>query len=164
MKRVVHPLMTILRRKVRCSSIRSPTTSASETVALILDVSVQLPTSQVDVEDLAQRLQTHIVALSGLLAPEGLTSAPEKLRRLLVQADELRRREVPQDDARARVHLVHLAEVVQFLLVWAAVNERAFAESAIDRPSPLDRSGVASRWASLLWGSTSRGVRRICHR
>ncbi|WDT53508.1 hypothetical protein [Streptomyces sp. G7(2002)] len=150
--------------KVRRRVARSATAAASETVALVLDVSVRLPTSQADVEDLVERLQAHIVALSGLLAPEGLNSAPEKLRRLLVKAHELRRREVLQDDVRARIHLVHLADITQLLLVWAAVDEQAFAESAIDRPTPLDRSGVASRWAGLLWGNTSRGVKRVCHR
>lgn len=166
MKRLIAPLLAVLRRplKVRCTSVRSPAASAAETVALVLDVSVPLPASQTDVADLVERLQTHIVALAGLLVPEGLAGAPEKLRRLLAQADDLRRREMPPDYVRSRVHLVRLAEIAQCLLVWAAADERAFAGPAIGSPSRLARSGAASRWASLLRGSTSRGVRRACHR
>ncbi|MGA5266271.1 hypothetical protein [Streptomyces lydicamycinicus] len=164
MNRLARPFMTVLRRKVRCSSVRSPTASAAETVALVLDVSVPLPASQTDVADLVERLQAHIVALAGLLVPEGLVGAPEKLRRLLVQADDLLRREVPPDDIRSRIHLVRLAEIAQCLLVWAAADERPFAEPAIGSPSRLDQSEVASRWAGLLWGRTPRGVRRVCHR
>ncbi|MCL7493057.1 hypothetical protein M8I34_16760 [Streptomyces sp. MCA2] len=164
MNRLVRPLMTVLRRKVRCSSVQSPTASAAETVALVLIDSVPLPASQTDVDDLVERLQAHIVALTGLLVPEGLGSGPEKLRRLLVQADDRRRREVPQDYVRSCIHLVRLAEIVQCLLVWAAADDRPFAGPAVRRPLYLERPGVVSQWASLLRGSTSRGVRRVCHR
>lgn len=158
--------MAVLQRslKVRCAT-RSVTDSAVETVALVLDDSVPLPACQRDVDDLVGRLRGHVVALTGLLIPEGLdTPQSEKLARSLVQADELRRRETPQDCVGSRIHLVRLAESVQCLLVWAATDERALAGPAIDRPSHLDRSGVASRWAGVFWGSTSRGVRWGCHR
>ncbi|MFI7095404.1 DUF6415 family natural product biosynthesis protein [Streptomyces lydicus] len=156
--------MTVLRRKVRCPSVRSPTVSAAETVALVLIDSVPLPASQTDVDDLVERLRTHIVALTGLLVRDGLEGASAKLRRSLVQADELRRREKPPDCVGSRIHLVRLAESVQGLLVQAATDERALAGPAIDRPSRLDRSGVTSRWAGFFWGSTSHRVRWGCHR
>ncbi|WP_433855239.1 hypothetical protein [Streptomyces kronopolitis] len=163
---LLRPFMAVLQRslKVCCPSVRSPTVSAAETVALVLVDSVPLPASQTDVDDLVERLQTHIVELTGLLVPDGLECASAKLRRSLVQADELRRRERPSDFVGSRIHLVHLAESAQGLLVQAATDERALAGRAIDRPSCLDRSGEASRWAGFFWGSTSHGVRWGCHR
>lgn len=163
MRRLRGLLKEVLRRRVRCPTVRSPTAGAAETVALVLDASVPLPTCQTDIADLVERLQIHIVELTGLLAPEGLNSAPEKQGRLLVQAGDLRRREVPPDYVGSRIHLVRLAESVQCLLVCAAADERAFDGQATKRHSQLDQFGVARHWASL-WRSTSDGVRWICHR
>ncbi|MFF9788819.1 DUF6415 family natural product biosynthesis protein [Streptomyces nigrescens] len=149
--------------KVRRRVIRSATTAASETVALVLDDSVPLPSCQADVDDLAERLREHIVALAGLRAVWRLDEAPEQLRRSVVQARALRRREVPPDYVGSRIHLVHLAESTQRLLTWAADAERGAAAQAAGpppNPSHSETHGraalpVVGRWASLR-GSASR--------
>lgn len=142
---------------------RDEVRAAAETVSLVLGGSALLPDYQPDVDDLVARLHVHISRLDRQLMPRWRRRIPA-LRKAVASARSVQRQVVPRDYLGSRIHLVRLAECVQCLLVWAAADERALAGAAIDRPSDLDRSGVASRWVRLLWGSTSRGVRWGCHR
>lgn len=165
MSRLAKRIADALRRSitVRRRVVRSATAAASETVALVLDDSVPLPACQEDVDDLAERLREHIVALAGLQAVWRLDEAPKQLRRSVVQARALRRREVPPDYVGSRIHLVHLAESTQRLLTWAADDERGAAAQAACPPRVPSHSEahsraappVVGRWGSLR-GSASR--------
>ncbi|BDH15328.1 DUF6415 family natural product biosynthesis protein [Streptomyces hygroscopicus] len=167
MTRLAKGIGDALRRsiKVRRRVVRSATAAAAETVALVLDDSVPLPACQEDVDDLAERLREHIVALTGLRAVWRLDEAPEQPRRPVVQARALRRRKVPSDYVGSRIHLVHLAESTQHLLARAADDECGAAARIACPPIPSHSEAhnraacsEAGRWASLRDSTSPRGA------
>ncbi|UFQ99778.1 DUF6415 family natural product biosynthesis protein [Streptomyces sp. Go40/10] len=107
-------------------------TAAAETVALVLEENSPLPETSDDVETLAARLRGHISQLSVVL-PAG-DPAVTRARKLGSAA-------VPDGYVSSRVHLVHLAEATQGLIV-AARERDPFERLPSLRPRRPSRDSV----------------------